>query len=210
MKEEESSIFIEGWNNCVEGLENLIEDAFLNPPKDKPIFEHIKEIVENHKISSKEDSLEPEELSPIIKDEMIMDVNSQISVSLFPPDEGQPEIDIIKLSLKQIEGIVSILFFTPCEAIEVSQALMSIVQLYLYNQEQYREDILGKKLKLSKSRFDKIIPNASAPNAISLFKISLSDNPGVENLIVNICKHFSIPYKIDEGKERTIVLGDQE
>lgn len=212
MNEEIKSIFNEGWNSCAEGLEALIEDAFLNPPKDKPIFEHIREIIRNQKVSFNENDNESETLPPIIKDEMIMDINPQISISLFPPPEGQPEIDIIKMSLKQIEGITSVLFFTPCEAIEVSQALMSAVQFYLYNQEQYREEILEKRLKLSKLRSDKIISNSTTvSNTFLIMEISLSDKaPETENLIISICKNYSIPYKINEGKDKKIILGDME
>lgn len=211
MNEEIDPIFNDGWNNCVNELEILIGNAFSDPPKDKPTSDYIMEIIKSHKISDQGEEQELGTLPPIIKDEMIMDVNSQISVSLFPRPEGQPEIDVIKLSLKQIEGIVSVLFFTPCEAIEISQALMNAVQFYLYNQEQYREEILEKRFKLSGLRSDRIIPNSTGSNSLLIMEISLSDKgPEAESLIVSICKNYSIPYRISEGKERKIVLGDQE
>lgn len=44
------------------------------------------------------------ELPEIIKDRMDMEINDQMSVTLFPDDEGQPKCDVLKLNITQIEG----------------------------------------------------------------------------------------------------------
>lgn len=92
------------------------------------------------------------ELPELIKDRMDMDVNEQLSITLFPDDEGQPKCDVIKLNLTQIEGKTVSLYMTPCEAMEIASALNSAVQFYLYNQEQYREEILKPRMQLSEER----------------------------------------------------------
>lgn len=91
-------------------------------------------------------------LPEIIKDRMDLEINDQISITLFPDNEGQPKCDVIKLNLKEIEGKVTSLFLTPCEALEISSALSSTVQFYLYNQEQYRKEILSVRLQESDKR----------------------------------------------------------
>ena len=91
-------------------------------------------------------------LPEIIKDRMDMEINDQVSITLFPDNEGQPKCDVIKLNLKEIEGKVTSLFLTPCEAMEISSALSTTVQYYLYNQEQYRKEILSVRLQESDKR----------------------------------------------------------
>lgn len=91
-------------------------------------------------------------LPEIIKDRMDLEINDQLSVTLFPEDEGQPKCDVIRLNFREIEGKKTSIYMTPCEATEIASALNSAVQFYLYNQEQYREEILGPRLKLSEER----------------------------------------------------------
>lgn len=92
------------------------------------------------------------ELPEIIKDRMDMEINDQMSVTLFPDDEGQPKCDVFKLNLTQIEGNKVSIFLTPCEAMEIASALNMAVQFYLYNQEQYREEVLKLRMELSEKR----------------------------------------------------------
>lgn len=92
------------------------------------------------------------ELPEIIKDRMDMEINDQMSVTLFPDDEGQPKCDVLKLNLTQIEGNKVSIFLTPCEAMEIASALNMAVQFYLYNQEQYREEVLKLRMELSEKR----------------------------------------------------------
>lgn len=92
------------------------------------------------------------ELPEIIKDRMDMDINDQLSVTLFPDDEGQPRCDVLKLKFKEIEGKETSIFLTPCEAMEVVSGLSTAVQFYLYNQEQYREEVLKPRMEESSSR----------------------------------------------------------
>jgi hypothetical protein len=91
-------------------------------------------------------------LPEIIKDRMDLEINDQISITLFPDDEGQPVCDVIKLNLTEIEGKKVTFFMTPCEAMEIATALNSAVQFYLYNQEQYRDEILGPRMKIAEER----------------------------------------------------------
>lgn len=86
-------------------------------------------------------------LPKIIKDRVDLEVSPQLRVSLFPEDQGQPKIDIVQVQLTQLEGTKTDLFLTPCEALELSAALSQIVQFYLYNQEQYRKEILIPRQK---------------------------------------------------------------
>jgi len=92
------------------------------------------------------------DLPEIIKDRMDMEINDQLSITLFPEDEGQPKCDIIKVNFTEIEGKKTSLYLTPCEAMEIASALNTAVQFYLYNQEQYRKDILEPRLALAKER----------------------------------------------------------
>lgn len=92
------------------------------------------------------------ELPEIIKDRMDMEISDQMSVTLFPDDEGQPKCDVLKLNLTQIEGNKVSIFLTPCEAMEIASALNTAVQFYLYNQEQYREEILKLRMELAEKR----------------------------------------------------------
>lgn len=92
------------------------------------------------------------ELPEIIKDRMDLEVNDQISVTLFPDDEGQPKCDVLKLNFTEIEGKKTSLYMTPCEAMEIASALNTAVQFYLYNQEQYREEILKKRMEAAEER----------------------------------------------------------
>jgi hypothetical protein len=91
-------------------------------------------------------------LPKIIKDTMSMDINEQIRVTLFPEDNGQPRVDVIQLDLKELEGKIHSIFVTPCEAMEIASALNTAVQFYLYNQEQYRKEVLEPREKIAKKR----------------------------------------------------------
>lgn len=102
------------------------------------------------------------ELPEIIKDRMDLEVNDQISVTLFPDDEGQPKCDVLKLNFTEIEGKKTSLYMTPCEAMEIASALNTAVQFYLYNQEQYREEILKKRLEESTLRMVESKESASS------------------------------------------------
>jgi hypothetical protein len=88
-------------------------------------------------------------LPEIIKYRMDMEINDQLSVTLFPDDEGQPKCDVLKLNLTEIDEKKISIYMTPCEAMEIASALNSAVQFYLHNQEQYREEILCNRMKLS-------------------------------------------------------------
>lgn len=91
-------------------------------------------------------------LPEIIKDRMDLEFSDQMSISLFPEDQGQPECDIIRLNFKEVEGKVTSMYMTPCEAMELASALTSTVQFYLYNQEQYRKEILEPRERIAKER----------------------------------------------------------
>jgi hypothetical protein len=92
------------------------------------------------------------QLPEIIKDRMDMEINEQLSVTLFPEDEGQPKCDVLKLNFTEIEGKKTSIYMTPCEAMEIASALNTAVQFYLYNQEQYRKDILEPRMVLANDR----------------------------------------------------------
>jgi hypothetical protein len=92
------------------------------------------------------------DLPEIIKDRMDMEINDQLSITLFPEDEDQPKCDIIKVNFTEIEGKKTSLYLTPCEAMEIASALNTAVQFYLYNQEQYRKEILEPRLALAKEQ----------------------------------------------------------
>jgi hypothetical protein len=94
----------------------------------------------------------PSKLSKIIKDRIDLEVSPQLCVSLFPEDKGRPKIDIVQIKLTELEGNKTSLYLTPCESLELASALNSIVQFYLYNQQQYRKDILIPRLELVKQR----------------------------------------------------------
>lgn len=91
-------------------------------------------------------------LPKICRGTMSMDVSDQIRFILFPERQGQPAVDVIQLDLKEIEGKVTSLFLTPCEAMEVSSALNNAVQFYLYNQQQYRKEVLVPRIKAAVKR----------------------------------------------------------
>lgn len=91
-------------------------------------------------------------LPDIIKDRMDLEVNDQISITIFPEDNGQPKCDVLMLNLTEIEGKKTSLYLTPCEAMEIASALNSAVQFYLYNQEQYRKEILEPRLESAEER----------------------------------------------------------
>jgi hypothetical protein len=95
-------------------------------------------------------------LPKIIKDRVDLEVSPQLCVSLFPEDMGQPKIDIVHVKMTQLEGNISDLFLTPCEALELASALNQIVQFYLFNQEQYREEILKPREKIASQRVKKV------------------------------------------------------
>lgn len=92
------------------------------------------------------------QLPEVIKDRMDMEINEQLSVTLFPEDEGQPKCDVLKLNFTEIEGKKTSIYMTPCEAMEIASALNTAVQFYLYNQEQYRKDILEPRMVLANDR----------------------------------------------------------
>jgi len=98
-------------------------------------------------------------LPKIIKDRMDLFLNDQLTITLFPEPEGQPEIDVIKVNFKDLEGNELPLYLTPCEAMELSSGLTAAVQFYLYNQEQYRTDILKPREKISAQRLKKSAAN---------------------------------------------------
>ena len=95
------------------------------------------------------------ELPEIIKDRMDMNINDQLSVILFPDDEGKPRCYVLKLKFKEIEGKETSILLTPCEAMEIVSGLSTAVQFYLYNQEQYREEVLKPRLESSAEREEK-------------------------------------------------------
>lgn len=100
-------------------------------------------------------------LPPILKEEMTMELSEQLSITLFPKKErsDQPDVDVIRLNLIQIEGDTKHVYMTPCEALEISAGLSSAVQFFLYNQEQYRKDILQPRLKIAAKRAAKTKKN---------------------------------------------------
>lgn len=63
-------------------------------------------------------------LPPLINEPIIAEVNDQVRVTVFPEDEGQPLVDKVRLDLTQIEGKMTALYMTPCEALEIGQALI--------------------------------------------------------------------------------------
>lgn len=93
------------------------------------------------------------DLPEIIKERMDLEINDQLSITLFPED-GQPKCDVIKLNFTEIEGNTTSLYLTPCEAMEIASALNTSVQFYLYNQEQYREEILKLRTQLVEKRLE--------------------------------------------------------
>jgi hypothetical protein len=99
-------------------------------------------------------------LPKIIKDRMDLYLNDQLTITLFPDPEGQPEIDVIKVNFKDLEGNDLPLYLTPCEAMELSSGLTAAVQFYLYNQKQYRKDILEPREIIVEQRLKK---SAAAP-----------------------------------------------
>lgn len=82
-------------------------------------------------------------------------VHPQIKITVFPKNVGQPAIDVICLTLTQVEGKVTNIFMTPDEAIEIGCAMISAVNVYLYNQKQYQEDIIEPRVAIHKSRKNK-------------------------------------------------------
>jgi len=91
-------------------------------------------------------------LPEVIKGKMVMEVSPQIQIILFPDYEGQPKIDVVQVDFTQLEGKKTSLFMTPCEALELLSALATAVQFYLYNQEQYRKEILEPREAIVDSR----------------------------------------------------------
>ena len=92
------------------------------------------------------------ELPPICRETMTMEISEQIQVTLFPEKQGQPSVDVIQLDLTQIEGNKISVFLTPCEALEVAAALSTAVQFYLYNQGQYRKEVLEPRKIIADQR----------------------------------------------------------
>ena len=92
-------------------------------------------------------------LPSIMRDTMSMKISDQMEIILFPEKQEQPQIDVIQLKLTQIEGgKPTSVFMTPCEAMEIITGLSSAMQFYLYNQEQYRKEVLEPRLKIAKKR----------------------------------------------------------
>lgn len=129
------------------------------------------------------------ELPEIIEDRMDMEINEQLSVTLFPEDEGQPKCDVLKLNFTEIEGKKTSIYMTPCEAMEIASALNTAVQFYLYNQEQYRKDILEPRMVLANDREVKETPGFSGiieeviedPRAIMEEDTDGMDTPDVDD-----------------------------
>jgi hypothetical protein len=97
-------------------------------------------------------------LPEIITEPMELELGEQLTITLFPEKQGQPEIDVIKVSLTQIEGKKTDLYFTPCEALELAAGLTITAQHYLYNQEQYRKEILMPRVIIAETRNDDKCP----------------------------------------------------
>jgi len=91
-------------------------------------------------------------LPPLLNEPIMAEVNDQIRITVFPEDMGQPLMDKVRLDLTQIEGKTTSMYMTPCEALEIGQALIGAVQMYLYNQKEYRSTILEPRLKESAKR----------------------------------------------------------
>jgi hypothetical protein len=95
-------------------------------------------------------------LPKICREKMTMVINDQMIVTLFPGPQGQPRVDVLQLDLTQIEGQKVSIFLTPCEALEVCTALSTAVQFYLYNQGQYRREVLIPREKMAVHRAKKL------------------------------------------------------
>ena len=91
-------------------------------------------------------------LPEIIKDRMDLEISPQLSITLFPENRGQPGIDVIKVNFADVKGKRVSIFLTPCEAMELASGLNTSVQFYLYNQEQYRKEILEPREKIAEQR----------------------------------------------------------
>jgi RNA polymerase-binding transcription factor DksA len=138
------------------------------------------------------------ELPEIIKDRMDMEINEQLSITLFP-EEGQPACDVVKLNFTEVEGRKISIYMTPCEAMEIASALNTAVQFFLYNQEQYREEILKVRLKAVEARSKEPITLLDAimtpgkPESIELISKSIKDNEEIQ----------AIEEKLDEEFDKT-------
>jgi hypothetical protein len=91
-------------------------------------------------------------LPEIIKDRMDLELSEQLTITLFPDAEGQPEIDVIKVNFTEVEGKRTSIYLTPDEAMELASALNQVVQFYLFNQEQYRKEILEPREQIAAQR----------------------------------------------------------
>jgi hypothetical protein len=62
--------------------------------------------------------------------------------------------DVLRLEFTPIEGGEHAHSFdmAPCEALELAALISTTVQFYLYNQRQYRRDILGPRLRIAAKR----------------------------------------------------------
>ena len=104
-------------------------------------------------MDSKNQNNATEGLPPITKEPIVAEASDQLRVTIFPPGEdGQPEIDTIRVDFKTVEGKETAICMTPCEALELSQCLSGALQMFLYNQEQYRNDVLIPRLQNAKER----------------------------------------------------------
>ena len=82
-------------------------------------------------------------IPPKFKGPLMMEIEEGIQVTLFPKmKKGQPSVDILELNVTSLENETFTLAMTPAEALDISQALQSAVQMYLFNQKQYRTEVL--------------------------------------------------------------------
>lgn len=150
-----SGIILRSFHRKINGKKIDLEDQikyykdFWEKGQDEALFE-----VFGQSDSQPESEKAPpqNELPPICRETMFVDINEQVRVTLFPEKNGQPAVDVIQLDLKQIEGTLSTVYMTPCETMEIVSGLSSAVQFYLYNQEQYRKEVLEPRLQVSKDR----------------------------------------------------------
>lgn len=93
------------------------------------------------------------QLPKMEKGPLVMDLMEGLKVTLFPKMEpGQPSVDIIRLDVTQYEGHTQTFCMTPAEALQVAIGLQSAVQLYLYNQKEYRSQILTPQNRIAIQR----------------------------------------------------------
>lgn len=102
-------------------------------------------------------------LPPIQKRGTIV-FSDQIRIELYPRKDEynpRPDIDCLRLIMTSVEGGERKLDMTPCEALEIGAALGIGVQWFLYNQLQYRKEILEPRLRLGNTRRRQAIKKTS-------------------------------------------------